>query len=87
MLFLVVGADIKLQLEKYLLKTVCSDVTNLILDYMSQENLVYSDQDLATWTFEVRVVGAIKTLQFPPSNLIFVSFLADTIQVVSKSAL
>ena len=45
--------DVKVQLEKYLLKTVGSDIANLVFAYVSQENLLTTERD-TNWTPEVR---------------------------------
>jgi len=36
--------DIQLQLSKYLLKTVCTEITNEIFSYVAQENMIQYDQ-------------------------------------------
>lgn len=36
--------DIQLQLSKYLLKTLCTEITNEIFSYVAQENMIQYDQ-------------------------------------------
>jgi hypothetical protein len=36
--------DVQLQLSKYLLKTLCTEITNEIFSYVAQENMIQYDQ-------------------------------------------
>jgi len=36
--------DIQLQLSKYLVKTLCTEITNEIFSYIAQENMIQYDQ-------------------------------------------